>query len=403
MANFLPKVILNTSFVKLWLAQITSQFALNALYFVLTLRIYDLTKSNTAVSILILTFSLPSVFLGYLAGVYVDQLSLKKVLVWTNFFRALIILILIFFFHSPIILLVLVFLLALVTLFFIPAEGAAIPSLVEQKELISANSLFSLTIQTGLVGGFIAGGIFLKFFGETGTLLIIFSFFLISFILNLLLPKNIKASSKERVGGMLNNFIKGIFFVFKTKSVRDSIFFLTLTTTIIFVLATIAPGYVDKILKTDIRDASLLVVAPATLGMAFGSFALSHLGSRYKERVLINFGLFGLASTFLILGFLSSLPTKTLIPLLSLGLIFILGLGNALITIPVTTDFQKNTPEEFRGRAYGLLGTFISGIAIIPVLVSGAIGDKFGIGSVLYTLGMLTLIFGVYRLRPKKV
>lgn len=385
------------------MAQITSQIGLNALYFVLTLQIYNLTKSNTAVSLMILAFTIPSIFFGYLGGVYVDQLSLKKVLVITNLVRAAIILFLSIFIGHSVVLFILVFLLAFATVFFIPAEGSAIPALVNEDLLLSANSLFSLTLQLSLIIGFLFGGIALNIFGEKTTIFVIFILFIVSLVLNLFLPSNIRAPKAEREGGFFSNFIKGLVVVFRNKHARDAIFFLTLTTTVVFILASIGPGYVDRVLQLDIKYSSALVIAPAVVGMAVGSVILSNFGGKIKSRVFINAGLLGFGLTFLMLALLGGDNLAFRVRLLSLFSIFLLGVENALITIPVTTDFQKNTPEEFRGRAYGLLSTFISGISALPVLLSGAIGDIFGVRTVLSTLGVIVLGFGLYRLRAKKV
>lgn len=388
----------------MWFSQITSQIGLNALYFILTLKIYELTSSNTAVSILILTFTVPSIFLGYIAGVYVDYVDLKKVLLLTNFFRAIAVFLLIFFIGVQPLLFLLVFFLAVATLFFVPAEGSAIPSLVSEKDLIAANSLFSLTLQTGLVVGFLIGGFSLKILGENFTLVSILVLFAISLLLNIFLPSNIKSKITRSKITLFGSFWQGLKFVLSTKIVRDSIFFLTLTTTIFFVLATIGPGYVDKVLQLDIKYSSALVIAPAVIGMSVGAYILGHIGDRFNERFLINVGLFGLGCTFLILANLGGANDAGIFfQTLSIFGIFFLGLENALITIPVTTSFQKNTPEELRGRAYGLLSTFISGVAALPVLLSGAIGDLFGVRSVLTTIGVIVIGFGIYRIRLKKV
>jgi len=297
----------------------------------------------------------------------------------------------------------LVFLLALATLFFVPAEGAAIPSLVKEKKLIAANSLFSLTLQVSVALGFLAGGFSLSFLGEKITLFSIFLLFIFSLFFNLFLPENIRANIRERKGGMLANFIKGLTFVFGKKIVRDSIFFLTMSATIVLILATIGPGYVDKILKTKVSNASLLIIAPATLGMAFGSVFVAMIGERLSRRAMVNAGLIFLGLTFLLITFLSMGDGGKNFQIVSLILIFLLGFENAMITIPVTTDFQKNTPEELRGRAYGILSTFVSGFAMVPVLLSGAISDAFGERAVLVFLGIIVLSFGVYRLRKRTV
>lgn len=389
--------------MKIWLAQITSQIALNALYFILTLKIYDITHSNTAVSILILAFTVPNIFFGYLAGVYVDQLSLKKVMVSTNIVRSIAIFLMIFFINSVPLLFLLVFILAFATLFFIPAEGSALPALVSDLDLLGANSLFALSLQSALVVGFLLGGASLGLIGERPTLIAILALFVVSLVLNILLPSQIKAEQEVRSKGLLTNFIRGIIFVVTNKIVRDSVFFLTLATTIIFILATIGPGYVDKVLGLNIKYSSALVVAPATLGLAVGAIVLGNIGHKYNQRLIVNLGLTGLGFTFLILAFLGQERFGFGVHILALVLIFFLGVENAMVTIPVTTDFQKNTPEEFRGRAYGLLSTFISGVAALPVLLSGAIADLFSVRSVLTSLGIVVLSFGIYRFWHKKV
>lgn len=402
MRKIIPSIMTNTNFLKLWLAQVSSQIGLNALYYILTLKIYAVSHSNTAVSVLILTFTLPNVFFGYLAGVYVDQVSLKKVMIFTNLFRGLMIFGLIFVIGNVPLLFLIVFLLALATVFFIPAEGSAIPALIEHNQLITANSIFSLTLQTSLIIGFLFGGFLIKIFNEKSALFIVFSLFIASLVFNMFLPKSIRAVKEAREGGMVKSFIQGIVFLVKHKVVRDSILFLTLTTTIIFILAAIGPGYVDSVLRLDVKYSSALIVAPATIGIAVGSIFLSNFGKHFKENHIVNTGLFGVGVTFLILAFIGSTNLKFGFRLSSLFFIFLLGVENALITIPITTDFQKNTPEEFRGRAYGLLGTFISGISALPVLLSGAIGDLFGIPTVLGVLGIIVLFFGLYRLKSMR-
>ncbi len=396
---FGPSIIQNNNFLKLWAAQFTSQIGLNALYFILTIKIYLLTGSNAAVSVLIITFTAPSIFLAYIAGVFVDQFSLKKVMVLTNLVRAIVVFLLIIFLNQLYLLFLMVFLLALATLFFIPAEGSALPALVTDGELIAANSLFSFTLQVSLVIGFIVGGFSLRVLGETQTLVAILLAFVVSLGLNILLPKTIRSETDQSENRMIKKFISGIVFVIRTKKVRDAIFFLTLTTTIIFILATIGPGYVDKVLRANVKYVTGLVIVPATLGMALGSLLLTEMGERFSERKMVNSGLLGLGLTFLLMAFVGRVGTTSIGLVPPLIVLFFVGFCIALITIPTITSFQKNTPEVLRGRAYGLMGMFTSGIAVLPVLLSGAFADLYGVRVVLVGLGLIVVGFGFYRLR----
>ena len=52
--------------------------------FGLTVEVFTLTGKSTSVSLLILSFLVPSVIFGAIAGVYVDRLDRRLILVSTN-------------------------------------------------------------------------------------------------------------------------------------------------------------------------------------------------------------------------------------------------------------------------------------------------------------------------------
>ena len=54
----------------------------------LTVIILEATSSNTAVSLLILTFLVPAVLFSAVAGVYVDRFDRRTILIVTNLLRA---------------------------------------------------------------------------------------------------------------------------------------------------------------------------------------------------------------------------------------------------------------------------------------------------------------------------
>jgi predicted MFS family arabinose efflux permease len=90
------QLLKNTNFLKIWSAQLLSQIASNLLNFALIIRIFDLAANtpfaNISVSLLILSFGIPSIIFAVLAGAYVDHLDRKKVLVITNLLRAVLVL-----------------------------------------------------------------------------------------------------------------------------------------------------------------------------------------------------------------------------------------------------------------------------------------------------------------------
>ncbi|HLD24611.1 MAG TPA: MFS transporter, partial [Patescibacteria group bacterium] len=68
-------VFSNRLFLRLWMSQMTSQLSSNILIFLLALLVYKQTGSNVAVSGLFLSYGLPSLLFGVIAGTIVDRLD----------------------------------------------------------------------------------------------------------------------------------------------------------------------------------------------------------------------------------------------------------------------------------------------------------------------------------------
>src|SRR3990172_3153723 len=151
-------VLENRSFLYLWLAQALSQTALNALLYVLLIRVQEETGSSTAVGLLILSFIIPSVVMGVVAGVFVDRAQKKAVLLITNLLRALIVATFLVTGNSFWLVLLLNLAFSVVSQFFAPAELAAIPAVVSKPLLLVANGLFNLTLNGAQLMGFVILG-----------------------------------------------------------------------------------------------------------------------------------------------------------------------------------------------------------------------------------------------------
>ena len=168
------------SFLMLWLGQIFSQIATNMMNFVLILRVFELTVSNTAVSGIILALNIPAAFFGLLAGVFVDRRNKKQILIISNVVRSLLLLLLILSpYQLPLIYLI-AFLVSLATQFFIPAEAPMIPKLVSKKMLIPANALFTTSMYSSVVIGYVLAGPALHILGSTFIFLLLSLLFMVA-------------------------------------------------------------------------------------------------------------------------------------------------------------------------------------------------------------------------------
>ena len=82
-------VLHNRHFLLLWTAQAVSQTAQNAIWLGLLVVVEEATRSSTQLGLAVLTTILPAIFLGMIAGVLVDRMNKKTVLVTTNALRGL--------------------------------------------------------------------------------------------------------------------------------------------------------------------------------------------------------------------------------------------------------------------------------------------------------------------------
>ena len=154
----------NRGFRFLWLGQVVSQmgdwFDTIAVY-TIALR---LTGSGRSVALIMVARFLPSVVMGPLSGVVADRFSRRSIMITADLLRAVVVLgfLLVRRPDQMWLVYVLTVLQLAFSAFFEPAKTAAIPSIVSDRELLSANAIASVTWSAMLtlgaaIGGFVAG------------------------------------------------------------------------------------------------------------------------------------------------------------------------------------------------------------------------------------------------------
>jgi MFS family permease len=77
-------------FARLWFIQAANQIGGNMALYALTVLVYSSTRSNSAVSALLVSFVLPQIALSPFAGVVVDRLDLRWALIVPNVIRTVV-------------------------------------------------------------------------------------------------------------------------------------------------------------------------------------------------------------------------------------------------------------------------------------------------------------------------
>lgn len=403
-------------FFFLWLAEIFSQISINIVNFALIILAFELTNSNTAVSGVVLSFTVPAIIFGIPAGVYVDRWNKKYVLFATNIFRALALFGLAFLHSNLWWVYLLTFAISIITQFFLPAETPIIPLVVKKDLLLSANALFGMGIYGSILLAYALSGPFLILLGKTNTLLLLGALFLlaavcVSFIK---IPGKKAVEEKEEHFRSLGEEIRNVItLMLKTHDVSQSLFVLALSQILILILAVIGPGYAKHILGISVDAFPLVFVTPAALGMIAGAVIIGSFFNAFPRKKMANIGVFLSGLAIVLLPYGSRVTSRQFIPALNVSLpgtffditilhimvllAFLLGLANALTFVPSNTLIQEKTSENLRGKVYGALNALVGVFSIIPILAVGGLADIVGVGTVLTGLGTGLLLFSGIR------
>jgi MFS family permease len=159
-------------FARLWGANVISLLGdwFNTIVLAALVVRFSPGQEGTAVSLFLLARFVPPMLLSPFAGVLIDRLNRKKLLIWSNVLRSVVVFGFLFVLNDPS-LLPLVYLLTAaqftLSTVFEPGQAALIPNIVPYQDLLRANTLFNITWSVMLALGAAAGGVIAALFGPS--------------------------------------------------------------------------------------------------------------------------------------------------------------------------------------------------------------------------------------------
>ncbi len=396
-------VLKNSNFVKLWLTQFLSIFVVSLLNFVLIVRIFEETHSNTAIAVFWVIYNLPTVFLGLFAGVFVDYWSKRKVLLLTNLFQAVAALLYLTLNHKIWPIYGVVFFYSLIDEFFRPAQEAALPSFVKKERLPLANSLMVLSLQGAAVAGYTVAGPLMRFISEHSIFFLGSILLLLGAIVAALLPIDRPANHRKPLqngfSGFLDDLKEGYKIIVRERKIWSSLLLMTLVGATSTLVVALAPAIAKEIFGIDLRDIGVWMVPAASVGVVLTSAAIDRLLQLFSRRGLTRLGFIILGLNFLLLPFLGITVTS------NRGFIILVALlgGFAVVTTNASpkTAVQENTPFNNRGRVFGALRTLITFASSVPMVLGAALADLVGLRPVLAFAGAIIIVGSFYLLRKE--
>jgi MFS family permease len=411
-------------FLLLWLSQVFTQIGGNMVLFGLTVIVLDSGAGNTAVSILILSFLAPAVLFSAVAGVYVDRLDKRLVLVATNLLRAGLLVLLWLAGTNLLVLLVINMLISTVTVFFAPAEASMIPQLLPRRLLLPANGLFTLTLNAAFAVGYaLAGPLVVALVGAPGLILVVAVCYLIAGAFCWTLPPAppvtetdeetgaLLPETEAAMGSVFGQLREGIEFIRENRSISWSLVYLGIAASLVGVLGVLGPQFAKDSLGLQPKDFAV-VVLPMGFGIVMGILILNSFGHLAPRRRIIEGGLVALGifvavivSAGPIARFIQGLTASSAIgssvasitSLLAIVVFIALlaGIAYAFVAIPSQTQLQEEIPEEGRGRVFGVLNMLVSVSSFLPIIIVGPVSDVFGTTKVLIAVAIAITACGI--------
>ena len=426
------RVLRNRSFLLLWLAQLLSQVVFNATNYGIIALVTAVTHSTTLVGLSIVSFTLPAVPFSLLAGVYVDYLDKRLVLWVSNILRAVAMGLMVFVLlvnpHTVLWVFFLAFAISLISQFFTPAEASAIPLLVSRQDLVSALSLFNITLTIAQALGFlILGGLVTSLFPPFNISLglihvhvisfdilfaIVALFYVICTLLILAIPArdlqqqreeqpHVSALLGRRTWTTVREGVKETWhYIREDKQLWLALLQVSGVSIVLLVIGELAGPFVVNVLRLPVQLLPL-IFAPAGVGLVLGGVLMPILTRWLGIHRTIAVGSIGAAIGLILIPVgrfvLEQLALSAIGVLVFVAIItFFIGAGLDMVNIPAQAEMQERAPAEERGRIFSFQSMLYNAGSIPVLLFLGAIADLLGVETVLFLLAAGVLLFRLW-------
>ncbi len=216
---------LNSDFWKYWTGQTISNLGSSITLFALPLLVYKLTGSALNLGITTAAEFLPYLLFGLILGAWTDRVDRKRMMIGTDIARALIIasIPLLYAFGLLVVwwIYVVGFIHATLTICFEAGQFAAIPSLVNQDDLVTANGRIQASYSgASILGPLLAGVLVTQVPLAVLMLIDAFSFLLSSFSL-VLIKKRFNTGEKRVSTSIRSDVVEGLRYVLSHPVLRN--------------------------------------------------------------------------------------------------------------------------------------------------------------------------------------
>lgn len=374
------------NFRLLWTGLLVSHLGSWMQFTALGYLVDQMTRAPVYLGLLGLSQAVPRLLFAFLGGVVADRFDRRRVLLLTNTATML----------SAILLGVLAYtgriqvwhILAigafnsLANSFDMPARQSMVPSLVGEEQLMAAVSLNSMAFNGSGIFGPSLAGVLIAAVGVAGCFLAnaVTYIAVLAALFRMEIPRH-EAGGRAPVG----------------QDIREGIALLVQHRHLLAVLAVVAaisffgrpyirlmPAVAREVLQVGPRGLGLLQAAPG-IGTVLAVFAIGAAGESFRKGTLL---LGATAATGALVVAFALSPWFAL----SLGLLVLVGAGQAVAMAAANTLLQTTVQPDQRGRVMGLFGMVTFGMLSLGTLPMGALAGSVGVPTALALGGAVVVV-----------
>jgi len=377
-------VLRHRGYRRLLIAQTVSRWGDTFNAVALVIVVFQITNSGINVSGVVALEIAPVLLLGFVAGTVVDRLPRRQVMIAADLGRAMIAALVAFNSDQLWALYCAAFGLAALTVFFNPAASSLLPSLVDDDELVAANSaVWSAAVLSQIVLAPVAGAVVVTLGASAA-----FGINSVTFIASAIALSGLSGPPTEppERRSRRAEIVEGI------QIIRNSRLLGTLAA--IQGLAALSAGatsallvvLAERHLHIDATGFGLLLAAIG-VGAGVGPLVLQ----RYVNDVRHPLLLFGPYMLRGLVDLTLAAVSNFAVALMSLGFY---GIGTSTANVTYNTVLQTTTPDRFRGRIFAFYDIVWQTGRLISIGAGGILADQLGIRGVYIMGGLLLLAAG---------
>lgn len=392
-------------FLKMLIANIVSRFGDSLDTIAYSWIMYEVTGSEVLMALIVGLNYLPTVLLMPFIGAWVDRKPKKNIMIISDIIRFIIVIGIVGLYTigelSVSILILATLLTSTVECFRIPASGAIVPMILDEKYFkLGKGASFSSQRISELIGFALAGGIIALFGSRTALIIDAFTFLMSAIFIGMIKYNDVVKDEIINFSKIKSDYKEGFDFVIKSNQIKTVILIGVCCNFGSMTIASFLTIYIAEYLKLGASALSYARVF-MSVGLVLGSF-LSPKVNFLKNSTFISVSSILMSLSILILGLLPSIADDILL----VGMIFmcmlLIGFSGGVINVVNGVVYMQATPKEKMGRVSAIVSSAMMAALPTTSFICSGLALKFDVLTIMVISGgCVTLLHSIMFISKK--